>query len=86
MTRPWLEPLPEAAAQGTRLDVAAAIPVIETDRLTLRAPRLEDWTILEPIWTTDPRPLHRRAVQRRRRLAGLQPSDCRMAVQGHRCA
>ena len=53
MTRPWLEPLPEAAAQGTRLDVAAAIPVIETDRLTLRAPRLEDWTILEPIWTTD---------------------------------
>ena len=53
MTRRWLEPLPEAAAQGTRLDVAAAIPVIETDRLTLRAPRLEDWTMLEPIWTTD---------------------------------
>ncbi len=30
-----------------------AVPVIETDRLILRLPRIDDWAVLEPIWTTD---------------------------------
>ena len=33
--------------------LASALPRIETARLTLRAPRLSDWPVLEPIWTTD---------------------------------
>ncbi|MEO1637900.1 MAG: GNAT family N-acetyltransferase [Pseudomonadota bacterium] len=33
--------------------LAATVPVLETDRLTLRMPRLSDWAVLEPIWTTD---------------------------------
>ncbi len=51
MTRPWLAPLPPAAAQ--RAACAAAIPVLGTARLRLRAPRAEDWDLLEPIWRTD---------------------------------
>ncbi|WP_373635180.1 GNAT family N-acetyltransferase [Yoonia sp. SS1-5] len=31
----------------------AAVPVIETARLTLRLPQIDDWAILEPIWTSD---------------------------------
>jgi RimJ/RimL family protein N-acetyltransferase len=31
--------------------LASPIPVIETARLRLRAPRLSDWPSLEPIWT-----------------------------------
>ncbi len=41
-----------AAAQPQIDAAAAAIPVIETDRLVLRAPCIEDWPVLEPIWTT----------------------------------
>ena len=51
MTRPWLAPLPEAAAR--RAEVASAIPVLETERLILRAPKIEDWDALEPIWRSD---------------------------------
>ncbi|EAR50806.1 Acetyltransferase (GNAT) family protein [Oceanicola granulosus HTCC2516] len=51
MTRPWLTPpAGEAAGQVARL--AAALPEIITERLVLRAPRLADWPLLEPIWTT----------------------------------
>ncbi len=31
----------------------AAVPVIETERLVLRLPRISDWAVLEPIWTSD---------------------------------
>jgi len=51
MTAPWLQTVPGADAM--RAAVAAAIPVIETERLRLRAPRAEDWTALEEIWTSD---------------------------------
>ena len=53
MTRAWLDTLANAKADGIRADVAVAIPVIQTERLTLRGPRIEDWAELEPIWTTD---------------------------------
>ena len=33
--------------------LAAILPHIETDRLILRAPRLSDWPVLEPVFTTD---------------------------------
>ncbi len=47
MTRhPWETP-PKAN------HIARALPVIKTERLILRAPRLEDWPTLEPIFTTD---------------------------------
>ena len=52
MTHPWLTP-PVGPATGTRAAIAAALPRIETARLVLRAPRLEDWQALAPIWTTD---------------------------------
>ncbi|WP_424944228.1 GNAT family N-acetyltransferase [Aliiroseovarius crassostreae] len=42
------------AAAQSRIDaIAAALPRITTDRLTLRAPRLADWPVLAPIWTTE---------------------------------
>jgi RimJ/RimL family protein N-acetyltransferase len=44
-----LELTPEMTENAARL--AALIPVIETERLRLRAPRLSDWSALEPIWT-----------------------------------
>lgn len=50
MTKGWLI-TPENGA-NTRATIAAAIPVLETERLHLRAPRLADWPVLEPIWTT----------------------------------
>jgi RimJ/RimL family protein N-acetyltransferase len=49
MTRPWLNPLPADVAR--RAALAAVLPRIETARLVLRAPRIEDWEVLEPIWT-----------------------------------
>ena len=50
MTRPWLN-LP-AAGLPVRDAIASATPVLQTERLTMRAPRLEDWQVLEPCWTT----------------------------------
>ena len=41
------------AAQPMIDQAAAALPQIQTERLTLRAPRLSDWPVLAPIWTTD---------------------------------
>ena len=46
--RPYLQPFPEAEA--TRSALTAAVPVLETERLRLRAPKLSDWDVLEPIW------------------------------------
>ena len=51
MTRPFLQPLPHGAA--LRQALTALIPQLETERLTLRAPVLSDWEVLEPIWRTD---------------------------------
>ncbi len=51
MTRPFLTPIPEA--QAVRDAILAAIPVLETERLILRAPLLTDYETLEPIWRTD---------------------------------
>lgn len=42
-----------AAAQSQIDAIAAALPLIRTKRLTLRAPRLSDWTELAPIWMSD---------------------------------
>ena len=42
-----------ATAQVQIDAMASALPRIDTERLTLRAPRLSDWAVLEPIWTTD---------------------------------
>ncbi len=50
MMRPWT-PIPEGIALRDRL--AGIFPVLTTERLTLRAPRSEDWATLEPIWRTD---------------------------------
>lgn len=51
MTRPFLAPLPETEA--THAAIAAVIPTLETERLILRAPRLSDFEVLEPIWRSD---------------------------------
>ncbi len=51
MTLPWQQTLPKADASRTA--ITATIPAIETARLRLRAPRIEDWPALEPIWTTE---------------------------------
>ena len=48
---PWTQ-TPQNGAQQISA-IAATVPVIETERLTLRLPRLTDWDVLEPIWTTD---------------------------------
>ncbi|MCG6901939.1 MAG: GNAT family N-acetyltransferase [Rhodobacter sp.] len=50
MTAPVQTPIPQAA--NCRAAIAAALPVLRTQRLTLRAPRLEDWPLLAPIWRT----------------------------------
>ncbi|KAA9010594.1 GNAT family N-acetyltransferase [Histidinibacterium aquaticum] len=50
--RPWLNPPPGPAAERAA-GVTEAIPSLETRRLRLRAPRLDDWPVLEPIWTTE---------------------------------
>ena len=51
MTRPFEARLPKA--EPTRDAIAAAIPVLRTQRLELRAPRVEDFAILEPIWRSE---------------------------------
>lgn len=51
MTRPFLAPLPQGDA--LRDAITAQVPVLETERLILRAPQLSDWETLEPIWRTD---------------------------------
>ena len=50
MTKPWLDTLNEG--RKTREAISGSIPILETDRFTLRAPQLSDWPILEPIWTS----------------------------------
>jgi len=50
MMRPW-HPIKECTAQRDKM--AAIVPVLETERLVLRAQRAEDWPVLEPIWRTD---------------------------------
>jgi RimJ/RimL family protein N-acetyltransferase len=47
----WLQTPQKGAAQIAALQ--SAVPVIHTERLTLRLPRLTDWPALEPIWTTE---------------------------------
>ena len=49
--RTFLAPLPQT--HQTRDAIAAAIPVLKTERLILRAPRLDDFAVLEPIWRTE---------------------------------
>ncbi|MFQ1699622.1 GNAT family N-acetyltransferase [Loktanella agnita] len=48
---PWTKAPAKAAAQ--RDNIATAVPEITTERLVLRLPRIADWAVLEPIWTTD---------------------------------
>lgn len=47
----WMQ-TPDTTADQ-RSAITAAVPTIETERLILRLPRMSDWTVLEPIWTTD---------------------------------
>ena len=48
---PWTQTPAKGEAQIAA--ITAAVPDITTDRLTLRMPRLSDWPMLGPIWTTD---------------------------------
>ena len=48
---PWMQTPAKGAGQIAAL--TATVPEITTKRLTLRLPRLSDWPVLEPIWTTD---------------------------------
>lgn len=52
MTRPWLTP-PSGPALAIADALAAAVPVIETARLILRAPRMADWPADEAVFTSD---------------------------------
>lgn len=52
MTRACLIPPTGKAADAVQ-SLVAPIPRIETERLVLRAPSLNDWPFLEPIWTSD---------------------------------
>lgn len=52
MIRPWLTP-PSGPAGALVEQIAAAVPVIETERLILRAPRMADWPAYEAVFTTD---------------------------------
>ncbi len=49
--KPWTQTSSNASAQITALQ--AVVPDIETERLILRLPRMSDWKVLEPIFTTD---------------------------------
>ncbi|MEJ6404003.1 GNAT family N-acetyltransferase [Yoonia sp. 2307UL14-13] len=49
--RPWEKAPSGGASQVTAL--TATVPVIETARLVLRLPRITDWAVLEPIFTTE---------------------------------
>ncbi|MEM6307418.1 MAG: GNAT family N-acetyltransferase [Pseudomonadota bacterium] len=44
---------PFAPGDAARQAITAAIPVLTTKRLILRAPQITDWNVLEPIWRTD---------------------------------
>ena len=48
----WMTPR-TGPARDIVAAIDAALPRIETERLILRAPRVEDWPVLEPIWTED---------------------------------
>lgn len=48
---PWTQSPANGAARIAA--ITAAVPQIETARLVLRLPRMADWPVLEPIWTTD---------------------------------
>lgn len=52
MIRPWLTP-PSGPAAVLAEQIADAVPVIETERLILRAPRMADWPAYEAVFTTD---------------------------------
>lgn len=52
MTRAWLQP-PTGSAAALAAAVAAAVPVIETARLRLRAPCMADWPAYEAVFTSD---------------------------------
>jgi RimJ/RimL family protein N-acetyltransferase len=52
MTRPWLIPPAGPAARHAEA-VAATVPVIETPRLTIRAPRLADFPAYEAVFCSD---------------------------------
>lgn len=52
MTRPWLA-APAGPAAQLAAAVAAAVPVIETARLVLRAPRLADFPAYEAVFVSD---------------------------------
>ena len=49
--KPWTQTPATATDQVTALQ--KAVPVLETARLTLRLPRVSDWDVLEPIFTSD---------------------------------
>ena len=51
MTRAYLQPFPEA--ETTLAALTAAVPLLDTERLRLRAPRLGDWEVLAPIWRSE---------------------------------
>jgi RimJ/RimL family protein N-acetyltransferase len=52
ITHPWETP-PTGAAAATASAVASGIPVIETERLRLRAPRVADFDTYAAIFTSD---------------------------------
>ena len=47
----FFDPLP--AAEPVRAALAAAVPVLTTERLVLRAPKADDFDALKDIWRTD---------------------------------
>ncbi len=48
---PWTRT--PARAQQQIAAITTAIPEIATERLILRVPRMDDWAVLEPIYTTE---------------------------------
>ncbi|SPH16635.1 hypothetical protein DEA8626_00145 [Defluviimonas aquaemixtae] len=62
MIRPWEQP-PTGAAADVAATLAAAIPVIETERLTLRAPRIGDFGAYAEIYMSDRWPGHHAATR-----------------------
>ena len=50
MSAAWTHPIHAAATARARA-LADHLPCLVTGRLTLRAPRLSDWPLLEEIWT-----------------------------------
>ncbi len=52
MTAAWLH-APTGPAAAIAASVAATVPVIRTDRLTLRAPKITDYLAYRAVFTTD---------------------------------